>query len=535
MDTGATFTMLPGDYDFAWTNRSPCLHIIEGCFKGGGTNKDTEMGEMHALITLDNGEVRRAIIPQAIALPPGMANSYLLAVTPFLLADHKYTCSLARPKLHFKGGGTYTMDVNKGHHILNMTPIHALTPTPHKEIIFHRREPYDPPTFHNHSTITQNTNRPNTKTPTAFIYHLRFACASEAVLKRTQSHVIGMEVQLGSWDKLKDNVPCDACLAGKMRKTRKAQSSAFTPVKNLALSWTPNTNSKMIIPNKNISTDWGIISKTLKAGQNTVFALYLDLNTGWVAAYPKLSRGLAGETLHEYCQEYGLPETILHDNAAEYLHGDFATICTEKGIKQVFSAPHHPNQNPTEHYMDIIMSKTRCLLYISGLDPADHWEHALTHAVGLQNRLALPGRNTPYQYQFGQIPDVSHIRIFGCAALAYVEKEKRHKLDFKTEPCIYLGISPRHTHDTHTLLRISTNNVIYRRNVSFNERSFPARLNNLTRSPTLKPGSHLIGQTFTEDNETFRVTNVSFRKGVDCLDYINEQTKEEHFFKSRRG
>jgi hypothetical protein len=44
MDTGATFTMLPGDYDFAWTNRSPCLHIIEGCFKGGGTNKDTEMG-----------------------------------------------------------------------------------------------------------------------------------------------------------------------------------------------------------------------------------------------------------------------------------------------------------------------------------------------------------------------------------------------------------------------------------------------------------------------------------------------------------
>jgi hypothetical protein len=58
MDTGATFTMLPGSYDFAWTNRSPCLHIIEGCFKGGGTNKDTEMGEMHALITLDNGEVR---------------------------------------------------------------------------------------------------------------------------------------------------------------------------------------------------------------------------------------------------------------------------------------------------------------------------------------------------------------------------------------------------------------------------------------------------------------------------------------------
>ena len=87
MDTGATFTMLPGQYEFAWTNKKPCVHTIEGCFKGGGrTDKNTEIGEMHALITLDNGEVRRAIIPEAIAIPMGMANSYLLAATPFLLA-----------------------------------------------------------------------------------------------------------------------------------------------------------------------------------------------------------------------------------------------------------------------------------------------------------------------------------------------------------------------------------------------------------------------------------------------------------------
>jgi hypothetical protein len=36
MDTGATFTMLPGQYDFAWTNKKPCVHSIEGCFKEGG-------------------------------------------------------------------------------------------------------------------------------------------------------------------------------------------------------------------------------------------------------------------------------------------------------------------------------------------------------------------------------------------------------------------------------------------------------------------------------------------------------------------
>jgi hypothetical protein len=85
------------------------------------------------------------------------------------------------------------------------------------------------------------------------------------------------------------------------------------------------------------------------------------------------------------------------------------------------------------------------------------------------------------------------------------------------------------THDPHKLLRLSTNNVIYRRNVSFNERSFPARLNGPIQTLTPKPGTHLIGQTFVEDNETFRVTNFSVHQGVDCLDYINEQTKEEHY------
>ena len=52
MDTGATFSMLPGRFEFAWTDLKPCLHTIEGCFKGGSTNDQTQMGEFHALTTL---------------------------------------------------------------------------------------------------------------------------------------------------------------------------------------------------------------------------------------------------------------------------------------------------------------------------------------------------------------------------------------------------------------------------------------------------------------------------------------------------
>ena len=175
------------------------------------------------------------------------------------------------------------------------------------------------------------------------------------------------------------------------------------------------------------------------------------------------------------------------------------------------------------------MGKTRCLLFISGLDPQEYWEYALTQSVCLQNRTALPGRATPYKHTFGMHPDISHLRIFGCAALAYKEKEKRHKLDYKTEECIYLGISPKHSHDTHTLLKLSTKKVIFRRNVSLNERSFPARINNPSRTLQPRKVSHLIGQTFTDEGDTFRVTNFSHHQGEDCLDYVNEKTKEEHY------
>ena len=116
-----------------------------------------------------------------------------------------------------------------------------------------------------------------------------------------------------------------------------------------------------------------------------------------------------------------------------------------------------------------------------------------------------------------------------------MKKEKRHKLSFKAEKCVYLGISKLHSHDTHKLLNLSTNKIIYRRNVSFNERSFPARHQNPTTTITPKKGSHLIGKTFKDDGEEFLVTNCSFHQGVECLDYKKNCDKRRSLFNSGRS
>jgi hypothetical protein len=112
--------------------------------------------------------------------------------------------------------------------------------------------------------------------------------------------------------------------------------------------------------------------------------------------------------------------------------------------------------------------------------------------------------------------------------MAYIEKDKRHKLDFKVERCIYLGMSTTHTDDTAKLLLLKTMTVIYRRNVHYNERSYPARKMKPTPSNT-KPdtGEDLLGLQFEDDNQWWTITDHGTHDGDLVLWYTNNDTKEE--------
>jgi hypothetical protein len=412
---------------------------------------------------------------------------------------------------------------------MQIFPILPTTETTHRTIYLHLDQPYDPPTFVN-VTHYQQLNRANLHTPTAFIWHLRYACKSADVLKHTQRHVEGLNVQMGLWSQLKQLIPCSACLAGKMKKTRKTPVMGYTDINNLAVSWLPGTNNKISTPNELVSLDWGIINKKNKPNVNNVFAIYLDNHTGFVFVYLAESRGQAGPSLQAFIQQHGTPKTIVNDNAQEFCHGTFAQICTDKTVQQQPTPPYDHNKNPTEKYMDILTSMTRCLLFISGLDPILYWDRALLHATAIQNRTALTGRPTPYEGQFGKRPNVTNFRIFGCEAMAYVyvEKEKRTKLDNKVERTIYLEMSPDHSDDTAKLLFTKTKQIIYRRNVYYNERSFPARKRKF--SPTLTSvdtGEDLLDLQFLDDDTWWTIKDFGTHKGRQVLWYTNNENGQE--------
>ena len=309
-----------------------------------------------------------------------------------------------------------------------------------------------------------------------------------------------------------------------MRKTNKATPFNYSTIQNLAVSRTAATTEQVNSRNERVAVDWAIVNKTAISGEDNVFAVFEDTNIGIVHVVCTTSRGLAGEALLNYIQQWGTPKTIHHDNAEEFLKGKFKDICTQKGINQTQSAPYTPNQNPTEKYMDILVSGARSLLYTSGLQPAKFWTHAIQHRTLLQNCMALPGRCTPYELATGKQPNVSTLRIFGCEAMAYVERDKRKKFSPKTERCIYLGISPTHSHDTYKLWHIEKQILLYRRNVAFNERIFPGRLLQIVKqvSHDKDTGYDLVDLSFNDEGETFTVhCTGEDDEGVPTLLYTN--------------
>ena len=205
------------------------------------------------------------------------------------------------------------MSVVRGHKIIKVFPIAAEQDTTHATIYMHLDEPYDPPTFVN-TVLYQCSNRPNAHTPSAFTWHLRYACKCASVLKHTQANVEGLHIRQGTLGDLPQLLPCSACLAGKLRKNRGQPDKNYTDIENLnntlsnlPLSWTASTADKNVTPNRTVSIDWGIINKKTQSGKNNVFALFLDIAAQLAPQFPDLHFLLAGD---------GPEEKMLREKAA---------------------------------------------------------------------------------------------------------------------------------------------------------------------------------------------------------------------------
>jgi len=80
------------------------------------------------------------------------------------------------------------------------------------------------------------------------------------------------------------------------------------------------------------------------------------------------------------------------------------------------------------------------MLYEAQLPPS-LWGEALATQIHVWNRLptfSLKGM-TPYEAWFKRKPNGSHLRVWGCLAYVFIQKDKRRSLQPHMEKCVFMG------------------------------------------------------------------------------------------------
>eukprot|EP00951_Prasinocladus_malaysianus_P026715 scaffold237829_cov15-Prasinocladus_malaysianus.AAC.1 len=160
---------------------------------------------------------------------------------------------------------------------------------------------------------------------------------------------------------------------------------------------------------------------------------------------------------------------IRTDRGGEYLSCELRSFFKSKGIIHQTTAPYSPQQNGSAERLNrTLVEKVRAMLQDAGL-PNDLWAEAMVTANYLRNRspTSSSDNKTPWELFSGDIPDVSHLRIFGATAYAQIPKNLRRKLDPASQKGVFIGYETNSK--AYRILLDNPRRVIVSRDVIVNE------------------------------------------------------------------
>ncbi|CAJ2646763.1 unnamed protein product [Trifolium pratense] len=207
----------------------------------------------------------------------------------------------------------------------------------------------------------------------------------------------------------------------------------------------------------------------------------------------------------------------------------FTILLNSLGIQHRLTCPHTSHQNGTverKHRQIVEMGLT--MLSQSSI-PLKFWDHSFTQAVYLINKLpssALPSFKSPHLALFKSQPDYTLLKVFGCLCFPHLRPYNKNKLQFRSSPCVYLGVSPQHKGhkclDEHGRIYVS-------KDVIFHESQFPYptmfSISSSQNSSENQPEQN-NQPLYTSKPDTFTPLNITEQTPTLTISQINSQISQ---------
>lgn len=163
--------------------------------------------------------------------------------------------------------------------------------------------------------------------------------------------------------------------------------------------------------------------------------------------------------------------TFFTDNGGEFMV--LKTYLAANGITHLTSPPHTPEHNGVSERKHRHIVETGLTMLSKASVPKELCPYAFAAAVYTINRLPTPvlDLKTPYEKLFGDAPTYDKLRIFGCACYPWLRPYTKHKLDNRSQQCVFLGYST--TQSAYYCLDVDAARLYTSRHVTFDEESFP--------------------------------------------------------------
>jgi transposase InsO family protein len=143
------------------------------------------------------------------------------------------------------------------------------------------------------------------------------------------------------------------------------------------------------------------------------------------------------------------------NGSGEYNNTMFLGILGENGITYEPSPPYTQHKNGVaERMIRTLNTKARSMMQDANV-PIQFWPEAIRTACYLHRRSptsSLSGNRSPHEALFGAIPQIEHLRRFGCRVFKHVPPAQRTEKKFgsRSNMCMLLG----YVHDTTKIWRI---------------------------------------------------------------------------------